>query len=91
MLFKITLFLITIKTISSINSNDFCFSTEAICLNNRECSKECDDLLRKYKCSRHLCAINEIKCNEYKKEEWFDILSLSYSNRINIRCWCYCL
>ncbi len=83
MFFNIILFLITIKTISSLNSNDFCYSNEVMCLNNRECTRECNDLLRKYKCSRHLCAINENKCNEYKKEEWFNILSLSYSNRIN--------
>ena len=83
MLFKIILFLITIELILSLNSNDFCYSTEVMCLNNRECTKECNDLFRKYKCSDHLCAINKTKCDEYINERWFDILSLSHSNRIN--------
>ena len=83
MFFKVILFLIIIKSLSSLNSNDFCYSNEVICLNNRECTKECNDLLRKYKCSGQLCTINETKCNEYINEEWFDMLSLSYSNRIN--------
>ena len=76
MLFKIIiLFLITVKSISSLNSNYFCYSNEL--------NKECNDLFRKYKCSDHLCAINKTKCDEYINERWFDILSLSYSKRIN--------
>ena len=55
MFFKVILFLIIIKSLSSLNSNDFCYSNEVICLNNRECTKECNDLLRKYKCSGQLC------------------------------------
>jgi len=83
MFFKILLFLLSIKTILSLNSNDFCYSTEVMCLNNRECTKECNDLFRKYKCSRNLCTVNKTKCDEYINEKWFDILSLSYSNRIS--------
>jgi hypothetical protein len=74
MLFKIILFLITIKSISSLNSNDFCYSNEVMCLNNRECTKECNDFIRKYKCSDNLCTINETKCDEYMKKEYIGLL-----------------
>ena len=84
MLFKIILlFLITIKSILSLNSNDFCYSAESICLNKRECTQECNNLFRQYKCNEHLCTVNETMCDKYITEEWINLLRLSHSNRLN--------
>ena len=68
-MFLLKLILVTqvIRSIQSLQPNEYCFSNDILCFknNNVECSKLCNSPNKTYRCQNDVCTRNRAKCNDY--------------------------